>query len=165
MDKEDAKKKFLEEQSHIWDSMESKLNSASTVSLGKAHLVFLNEIEKNTTKAADATVSLLTMPDMIVNALERQTIALAPKSIPDPPPLDLSPVVESSLNMSNTVLTSGNKIENKISEQTKVFTESLHTVVGELTKMNEPKKWRFTVDRNFTTGKIQSIEAEIIKEV
>jgi hypothetical protein len=163
-DKNSAKMTFLKQQASLWESMELELGKASAVSLGKAQLVFLNEIEKNTTKSADAVSFLKAMPEILVKAIDRQTLELSPRPLPDTKPLDFSPIIESSLNVSNTILKYGDKIESKISGQTKIFSDSLNTVVVELNKISKPKKWKFTIDRNFTTGKIQEVIAEQIKD-
>lgn len=133
-----------------------------------AQIIFLNEIEKNTTAAADATTSLVkelsVLTDAFVKAIEKQTMALAPKDYPEPKPIDLSAVVNSTLSVANTVLQSGNKSNTILVRQVESLLESNRAIIAQLETLNKPKKWKFNIDRNFTTGLIQGVIAEVIIE-
>jgi hypothetical protein len=130
----------------------------------EATLVFLNEIEKNTVKAADAAAALLTMPETLVKALEMQTSSLLPQPYPEAKAIDLTPVVNATLSLANTIQQSGNKSDTLLGRQVESLIETNRAIIAQLEILNKPKKWKFEIDRNYTTQRIQSIIAKEIDE-
>ena len=130
----------------------------------QAQIIFLNEIEKNTVKAADAIAALMTMPETLVKAIESQTASLLPQPYPEAKAIDLTPMVNATLSLANTIQQSGNKSDTVISRQAEYVVETNHAIIAQLDKMNKPKKWKFNIDRNFQTGRIQGVTAEIIED-
>jgi hypothetical protein len=130
----------------------------------EAQVIFLNEIEKNTVKAADAIAALLTMPETLVKALENQTERLLPKPYPETKAVDLTPVVNATLSLANTIQQSSNKSDTFLARQVESLLETNRAIIAQLENLNKPKKWNFNIDRNFTTGRIQSVTAEQVIE-
>jgi hypothetical protein len=130
----------------------------------EATLVFLNEIEKNTVKAADAAAALLTMPETLVKALEMQTSSLLPQPYPEAKAIDLTPVVNATLSLANTIQQSGNKSDTLLARQVESLIETNRAIIAQLEILNKLKKWKFEIDRNYTTQRIQSIIAKEIDE-
>jgi hypothetical protein len=128
----------------------------------QAQIIFLNEIEKNTVKAADAIAALMTMPETLVKAIESQTASLLPKPYPEAKAVDLTPVVNATLSLANTIQQSGNKSDTLLARQVESLIETNRAIIAQLEEVNKPKKWSFKIDRNFTTGKIQDVIAEQI---
>jgi hypothetical protein len=128
----------------------------------QAQIIFLNEIEKNTVKAADAIAALMTMPETLVKAIESQTAALTPRPPPDAKPIDLAPVINATLSLANTIQISGNKSDTIMVQKIESLIETNRAIIAQLDTLNKPKKWKFNIDRNFTTGKIQDVIAEQI---
>jgi hypothetical protein len=128
----------------------------------QAQIIFLNEIEKNTVKAADAIAALMTMPETLVKAIESQTASLLPKPYPEAKAVDLTPVVNATLSVANTIQQSGNKSDTLLARQVESLIETNRAIIAQLEEVNKPKKWSFKIDRNFTTGKIQDVIAEQI---
>ena len=129
----------------------------------EATLVFLNEIEKNTVKAADAAAALLTMPETLVKAIERQTVELTPRPPPEAKPIDLAPVVNATLSLANTIQLSGNKSDTIMVQKVESLIETNRAIIAQLETLNKPKEWKFEIDRNFQTGKIQEVTAKQIQ--
>jgi hypothetical protein len=126
----------------------------------QAQIIFLNEIEKNTTKAADAIAALLAMPETLVKAIERQTASLLPIPHTEAKAIDLAPVVNATLSLANTIQQSGNKNNSLITRQSESIIELNRAIIAQLEDLKKPKKWKFEIDRNFKTGRIQSVTAE-----
>jgi hypothetical protein len=125
-----------------------------------AQIIFLNEIEKNTVKAADAIAALLAMPETLVKAIEGQTARLLPQPYPEAKAIDLTPIVNATLSLANTIQQSGNKSNTLITRQSESIIELNRAIIAQLEDIKKPKKWKFNIDRNFKTGRIQSITAE-----
>jgi hypothetical protein len=129
----------------------------------EATLVFLNEIEKNTVKAADAAAALLTMPETLIKAIESQTASLLPQPYPEAKAIDLTPVVNATLSLANTIQQSGNKSDTLLARQVESLIETNRAIIAQLEDLKKPKKWKFNIDRNFTTNRIQSVIAEVVE--
>jgi hypothetical protein len=129
----------------------------------QAQIIFLNEIEKNTTKAADAIAALLAMPETLVKAIERQTASLLPIPHTESKAIDLAPVVNATLSLANTIQQSGNKSDTLIARQIEALIETNRAIIAQLEDLKKPKKWKFDIDRNFTTNRIQGVTAEVVE--
>jgi hypothetical protein len=129
----------------------------------QAQIIFLNEIEKNTVKAADAIAALLAMPETLVKAIEGQTARLLPPPYPEAKTIDLAPVVNATLSLANTIQQSGNKSDTLLARQVESLIEINRAIIAQLEDLKKPKKWKFEIDRNFTTNRIQGVTAEVVE--
>jgi hypothetical protein len=129
----------------------------------QAQIIFLNEIEKNTTKAADAIAALLAMPETLVKAIESQTASLLPQPYPEVKPIDLTPVVNATLSLANTIQQCGNKSDTFIARQVEALIETNRAIIAQLEDLKKPKEWKFEIDRNFQTQRIQSVTARVVE--
>ena len=130
----------------------------------EATLVFLNEIEKNTVKAAEAPAMLASMTETLTKAIESQTGRLLPQPYPVAQPVDLTPVVNATLAVANQVLQSTNKSDTVLLRQLDSLMELHRAIIAQLEKLNSPKEWKFEIDRNFQTGRIQGVTAKIVED-
>ena len=130
----------------------------------EAQLIFLNEIEINTVKAVEAINALIEKNAALLAAIEAQTERLIPKPFPEikQTSIDLEPVVNATMAVSNTILKSQNKSDTVLASQISLLVESNRAIIAQLETLNKPKKWEFKIDRNFKTGLIQAVTAEVV---
>jgi hypothetical protein len=126
--------------------------------LQKAQLIFLDAIERRQSDLAEAlrgqpeTLKAImeAVAESIVKALQAnaEIVGKAVSSRPAKEPQSLQPVIEALGAVANGQVVAVNKVLNELSRQTTI--------------MQQPKKWRFKIDRNYTTGLIQDVVAEQI---
>ena len=119
----------------------------------EAALVFLDEIEKNTVKAAESAAALLSLPETLTRAIESQTERLLPKPYPVTLPTNFAPVIESLQGIQNTIVMSTNRISTELSK----VAQGYERVVEELKRIERPRKWKMEIDRNYTTREVQGV--------
>lgn len=95
----------------------------------------------------------------------QRVIATLPKKKPAPPPAeyDMTGILPKRPTPADAMLIFLNEIEKDSAEtvvQLKAVVAALESVI---TQLQTPKKWKFNIDRNFTTGRIQGVEAEQIE--
>jgi len=130
--------------------------------LQKAQLIFLDSIERNQAEAAKA---LQGQPEAIKAAIDaaaaeiRLAVAAVVDAIgriPQPaqpmPPEPLAPVVAALAGLGNVVTMQANKVITEVTRQ-----------ADKLAQPAKPKKWKFNIDRNFKTGRIQEVTAEVVE--
>ena len=127
----------------------------------EASLIFLNEIEKNTVRAAEAPAMLTAMTETLTKALESQTERLLPQPYPVAQTLDLTPVVNATLAVANQVLQSTNKSDTVLLRQLDALMELHRAIIAQLEKLNAPREWAFEIDRNFKTNLIQGVTVKV----
>lgn len=124
--------------------------------LQKAQLIFLDAIERRQSDLADAlrgqpeTLKAImeAVAEAIVKALQANadSVGKAVAGLPVPKvPESLGPVVEALGAVANGQVMAANR------------------VVNELNRLSRPKKWKFNIDRNFQTGRIQEVTAEAVE--
>jgi hypothetical protein len=126
--------------------------------LQKAQLIFLDSIERNQAEVARA---LQSQPEAIRELVLASTADLrqallavveAIGKIPQPPRAEpLMPVLEALGAVGNVIIVQTNKLMSELDKQ-----------AGRLIPQ-APKKWRFNIDRNYQTGRIQEVTAEVIE--
>ena len=127
--------------------------------LQKAQLIFLDAIERRQADVAEAlrgqpeTLKAImeAVAEAIVKGLQAnaESVGKAVSSRPVPKePQSLQPVIEALGAVANGQVVAVHKVLNELSRQTNI--------------MQQPKKWRFKIDRNYTTGLIQDVVAEQI---
>jgi hypothetical protein len=57
-----------------------------------------------------------------------------------------------------------NEIEKDGMETVKQLKAVVNTLEAVITAIEKPKRWKFDIDRNFQTNRIQSVTAEVIEE-
>ena len=127
--------------------------------LQKAQLIFLDSIERNQAEVARA---LQSQPEAIRELVASSTadlrqallaVVAAIGKIPQPPRAEpLMPVLEALAAVGNVIIMQTNKLMAEMDKQ-----------AGRLIPQPvAPKKWKFEIDRNFKTGKIQEVIAKQI---
>jgi hypothetical protein len=128
--------------------------------LQKAQLIFLDSIERNQAEVARA---LQSQPEAIRELVLASTADLrqallavveAIGKIPQPPRAEpLMPILDALAAVGNVIIMQTNKLMSEMDKQ-----------AGRLIPQPvAPKKWRFNIDRNFQTGRIQEVTAEVIE--
>lgn len=128
--------------------------------LEKAQLIFLDSIERNQAETAKA---LQGQPEAIKAAVDaaaadmRLAVAAVVDAIgriPQPAqpiaPEPLAPVMAALAGLGNVFTMQANKIINEVTRQADRLAP-------------KPKKWKFNIDRNYQTGKIQGVTAEVVE--
>lgn len=93
-------------------------------------------------------------------------IATLPKRKPAPaqPEYDMTGILPKHPTPAEAQLVFLNELEKNTDaavKQLKAVVEQLSAVI---TALEKPKKWKFDVDRNHQTGRIQGVTAEVIEE-
>jgi ABC-type transport system involved in cytochrome bd biosynthesis fused ATPase/permease subunit len=127
----------------------------------KAQLIFLDSIERNQAEVARA---LQGQPEALRELIGAATselrlamlaVAEAIGKIPQPakpdPPQSLMPVLEALGALANALVMQTNKVMAEMVRQ------------ADRLASPPPKKWRFNIDRNFQTGRIQEVTAEVVE--
>lgn len=122
----------------------------------EAQLIFLNSIEENTVKTAEAIGLLIEKHESLIKEIGEQTKQLLPKPFPAFPvqkPVDLTTVSESVQSLHNVIVMSTNKISTELSK----VAQGYDRVVDELKRIERPRKWKMEIDRNFKTREVQGV--------
>jgi hypothetical protein len=128
--------------------------------LQKAQLIFLDAIERRQSDLAEAlrgqpeTLKAImeAVAEAIVKALQANadSVGRAVSYRPVPKePQSLQPVIEALGAVANGQVMAANKVVGELSRQ--------------LGALSRPRKWKFDIDRNFQTGKIQGVTAEAVE--
>jgi hypothetical protein len=95
-----------------------------------------------------------------------RVIATLPKRQPAPPPAeyDMTGLAPKRPTPAEAMLIFLNEIEKDSAETAKQLKAVVNNLEAVIAAIERPKKWKFEIDRNFQTNRIQSVTAEVIEE-
>ena len=95
-----------------------------------------------------------------------KVIATLPKKQPAPAPVeyDMSGLTPKRPTPAEAMLIFLNEIEKDSAETAKQLKAVVNNLEAVIAAIEKPKKWKFDIDRNFQTGRIQGVTAEVIEE-
>jgi hypothetical protein len=87
------------------------------------------------------------------------------KEAPPPAPAeyDMTGIVPKRPTPAEAMLIFLNEIEKDSAETAKQLKQVVSSLEAVIAAIKKPKKWKFNIDRNFQTGRIQGVEAEQIE--
>jgi hypothetical protein len=96
----------------------------------------------------------------------QRVIATLPKKQPSPPPQDynMTGLTPKHPTPAEAMLIFLNEIEKDSAETAKQLKQVVSSLEAVIAAIEKPKKWKFDIDRNFKTGRIQGVTAEVIEE-
>lgn len=96
----------------------------------------------------------------------QRVIATLPKKKAPPPPAeyDVSGLEPKRPTPAEAMLVFLNEIEKDAMATVAQLKQVVSTLEAVIAAIEKPKKWKFDIDRNFQTGRIQGVTAEVIKE-
>jgi hypothetical protein len=95
-----------------------------------------------------------------------KVIATLPKKqpAPAPPEYDMAGILPKRPTPAEAMLISLNEIEKDSAETAKQLKQVVSSLEAVIAAIERPKKWKFNIDRNYQTGRIQEVTAEQVEE-
>jgi hypothetical protein len=94
-----------------------------------------------------------------------RVIATLPKRQPAPPPAEynMAGLAPKRPTPAEAILIFLNEIEKDSAETAKQLKQVVSSLEAVIAAIERPKKWKFNIDRNFQTGRIQEVTAEQVE--